>query len=698
MADQKNTATLPGVPIQVNVKLQESPKGEAPPKAIAYAFTGTGHFIAQAAVNEKGTATLSVPAGETAREIRVVVGPELAQTKTTHAELSRRGAQEQFLTVSSASKGLQASFVIPSPIWGCWLRFCFVQGRLLERLYSSGIPVDYPVCGAEVQIYEVEPIFVILSKIPDPELTKVQQFLLNPQPLPPGPPDPGPLALARLGKLEIAKPFATTESFSPAAPELASLRSAAQTGEISSLRQALLTGDESIVRSLICLIFPTFVSIQLIDTVTTDRCGRFQDYILLSCYESVNLYFTATVNFYGFPIPIYDPAPVSCYTYWNYQCGTDVTLYTGSIYAPLCTPCPPVDAPENYVLFRAIGNVQLSGIYGTSTLLSGVTNSTNLGLAATLYGPYDSPFGNPVGDAIYPRVEFDSSLRASNKAMYYQLSYRQGTSGMFTPLTGAVNRKYNHFVGASLVTSVYNLGPKVVSGVPNLFEIPPELPPEGDWAFPNPPVDLANGVFDTSALSAPGKYQLKLDLYDSSGNPVNIAAAGIGYFVPTTMDPDGTIHTADASTLGLVSGNSFIMTMHLDNRPTSGSLGPVTLDGNPPDACGVLRYSAGPSGTVSIQYTATQPDNFAVFSYRLSRGVLPLTPPTMSGQVSGATNPAIVSMSVLSLLTQPDKTVCDVAGFAEDLYVASLATDGWSRISQYDSNPSPVGFVLAPKP
>jgi hypothetical protein len=702
MPQDNAAAGLPGVQILVNVALQASPAGEKPPQAVAYAFTGTGHFITKAAVDDKGSATLTVPAGQSPREIRVVVGPEVTEQQTTLAELTRRAAQEQFLRVSAESRNLQAAFEIPSPIWICWIRFCLVQGTLLKRLFSAGLPVDYPVCGAEIQIWEVEPIFLILSKISDLELEKVRQFLLNPQPLPPGrvQRDSGPAALARLGQLEIARPVDTTEHFSPTSPELSSLRVVAQTGDIASLRQALTSVDESIIRFIICLLFPPLVFKRLIATTSTDRCGRFKTFVILSCYETVNLYFTATVNFFGFPIYIYDPTPVGCFTSWNYQCGADVTLYTDSVFAPLCTPCPPVDAPENYVLFRAIGNVQLNAIYGTSTLLTGVTTSTNIGLAANLYGAgLDSPFGNPSGDAIYPRVEFDSSLRASNKATYYQLSYRQGTSGSFTPLTGAVNRKYDHFVGTTLVTSVYNLGPQVVNGVPNLFEIPPELPPAGDWAFPNPPVDLANAVFDTSSFPTPGKYQLKLDLFDSTGNPVNIAAAGIGYFVPTTVDPDGTIHTADASTLGLVSGNSFIMTVHVDNRPTSGLLATPLLDGHSADSCGVLRYTTGgggPLGTVTIQYTATQPDNFARFSYRLSRGVTPLTPPTASGRVSAATDPATVNVSVLSLLTQPGGAVCDVAGFAEDLYVASLATDGWNRLSGYDSNPPPVGFVLAP--
>jgi hypothetical protein len=683
------------VTIRVSAKLDASQTGEKPPKAVAYAFSGTGRLFAHAAVDDEGIAVLTVPAGRSPGEVRVVVGPEVRQETVALGDLTRRSAQQQFLRIGPRSREVQAVFHIPSPIWLCWIRFCLVQGTLLKRLVSAGIPVDYPIYPAYVQIWEVEPIYIILSKLTDPQLEQVRQFLLNPQPLPPRV-SPEPAARAQFGRLEVAEPVSTVERFNRASPELATVRAAAESTNLGSLRQAMINSDESIIQFIICWLFPRWVSMRLLATVPTDRCGRFSTEVLLSCYETDNLYFSAFVNYGYIDINIYNPTPIGCYTYWNYQCGADVTLYTNSAFAPLSTPCAPINAPENYVLFRAIGNVQLYGIYGTSQPLSGVTTSANLGLAADLYGAgLDSPFGNPMGDAIYPRVEFDSSLRDSNLAMYYQISYRKGTSGSFTILGGAVNRKYNHFVGTTLVTSVYNLGPKTVNNVPNYFEIPPGLPPEGDWAYPNPPVDLANAVLDTSGFVA-GQYQLKLDLYDSSGAPVNIATAGIGYFVPTTVEPDGTIDTTNASTLGLVSGNSFIMTLYVDNRPTSGAISPPQLGGNAADSCGVLRYGQGHAGTVTLSYTATQPGNFATFSYRLSRGVTELNPPSASGQVSVATDPAVVTASVVSLLTQPDNTICDVAGFGEDLYVASLTTDGWNRVSAYDSNPPPVGFVLAP--
>ena len=38
---------------------------------------------------------------------------------------------------------------------------------LLKRVTTGGIHVDVPVCGAEVEVYEVDPIPVIFARIPD---------------------------------------------------------------------------------------------------------------------------------------------------------------------------------------------------------------------------------------------------------------------------------------------------------------------------------------------------------------------------------------------------------------------------------------------------------------------------------------------------------------------------------------------------
>src|SRR5690606_12275376 len=138
---------------------------------------------------------------------------------------------------------------------------------------------------------------------------------------------------------------------------------------------------------------------------------------------------------------------------------------------------PPVDAPPDWVLVTAIGNLPLSRIRGCSSALQATTGPSNLGLAMQL-GDDPSVFdGRPFGGLLRLRCEFDNSLREALGVKYYRVSYRKGTSGAFTPLTGEVHRHYSFEEGGELNFPAYSLGPKVVNGTPHLYEIPPALPP-----------------------------------------------------------------------------------------------------------------------------------------------------------------------------------------------------------------------------
>jgi hypothetical protein len=688
-----------GVSVQVSVTLQQSETGDRSPQAIAYGFTDTGHFVTKAAVDSSGSVTLTVPTVLSARNIRVVVGPELSGEKQPSlSDLTRRGAQEQFVRVDPGAVVSPVNFAIPTEIWRCWIRLCLVKGTLLKSVDSGGLPVDFPVCGAQVQIWEVEPLEVILERVPVSIIEKLRQVILNPPTaaktgpisVNPNPPDPAPFQglTAPSVQVHLVKPV---PSLAPMpVVDLVNLQVVAQTADAASFRRALIA-EANAIRFWICEWLPHFVTKTLVATTTTDRCGNFSEFIFLSCSSpNPNLYFTATSNFLYFPIYIYDPAPIACYTYWGYQCGTSVTLYTDNCFAPCCSPCAPVNAAPNYVLFRAIGNMPLSQIYGTSTLLTATPGNLGLAAGAVVAGE-DSPFGGN----LLPRVEFDSSLLEGGLASYYQISYQSATSGGWQPLLGDIYRHYNQFVGTQLVTTPYFLGPQTVGVTTNLFAIPPALPPMGDWAYPNPPYDLANAQFPTTVLPSAvsggtsGLYQLKLDLYDSSGNPVNIATAGITYYVPTTVQPDGTIDTVDAATVpGLVVGNSFIMNVFVDNRPTVAKLPGVLIESAAADACGMLDYT-DPSDQVEIEYVATQPGNFLDWDLSVVRG-LSFGAAAASGNTSEGSlgTPADFDNTVSSLLG-----TCTQAAFAVTLNCHSRCTDGWSTQTGYDRSDT-IGFAL----
>ncbi|NIX19992.1 MAG: hypothetical protein GWN07_09200, partial [Actinobacteria bacterium] len=62
--------------------------------------------------------------------------------------------------------------------------------------------------------------------------------------------------------------------------------------------------------------------------------------------DTPDLYFKIKHRFGPFTITIYEPTPVSCFTRWNYTCGTHVSLFTSSPFARTCSPCPPIEPPE----------------------------------------------------------------------------------------------------------------------------------------------------------------------------------------------------------------------------------------------------------------------------------------------------------------------------------------------------------------
>jgi hypothetical protein len=129
--------------------------------------------------------------------------------------------------------------------------------------------------------------------------------------------------------------------------------------------------------------------------------------------------------------------------------------------------------------------------------------------------------------------------------------------------------------------------------------------------------------------------------------------------------------------------------IRVNNQPSVATPSLPLLGGSPADACGVLHYGANKAAVVSIGFTASQPANFANFSFAMVRGVTPVTlpaiPPT-SGPVSTAVSP--ITDTVGALLGP-----CPTAGFAVELYVAATINNGWSRQNEYDAE-ALLGFVL----
>ena len=687
----------------------------------AYAFSQGGKLLDVKEVAEQREISLQVQSGAESTSVRVLVGPRVDEGARTLSELMRRGAIERHVRVDLDATRLAVDVAVSLESILCWLRsLCTVNGTVIKRTSLGGQSIDLPVCHATVEIYEVDPLIIVLPKLPKFELDKLREVIKNPIPIPdpppdplpgpfPGPfpaePDPGPdpFAAGRRAIAALAEPAMATHTHAEAAFAIArdeagsALRFAARAANDLQFTQALI--DHAVlVRPLLCALFPRWFTMQLVATATTDDCGHFRALFFNGCHnpDKPDLYFKVKQRFFGFfDITIYAPTPVLCYTRWNYACGTHVTLVTHHPLAQTCTPCAPVDAGDNWVLFVAIGATSLNRIFGDSPALQSTTTAANRGLRGD---------GAPFGGVLRPQLLFDNSLREHLGVKYYRLFWRRAGDPDWVPMLDYVNRHYTYEVAGQPVSQLYKLGPLSPPEAPdaNLFEIPPALPPQGVWGPVIVPTDHENGVFDTR-LPAPGityddngaeegpdfsgKFEIKLELFDAGGAPVNIGALGIRYFVPDVDDLTGTITTVDAATLGLVSGNAMIATVHVDNNATFAEIDAPTIGASAADpCCGVLEFS--PGQIVTLPWRAKHKNGFATFTFTTKRvdQVVFATPVTPVGLVGN--HSTIQSAQGLMDTNLPSGCMaggCDVAAFASFEYVTAQATDGWTRLSQLDS-------------
>lgn len=147
-----------------------------------------------------------------------------------------------------------------------------------------------------------------------------------------------------------------------------------------------------------------------------------------------------------------------------------------------------------------------------------------------------------------------------------------------------------------------------------------------------------------------------------------------------------TIQVEFVDSLGHPVESSLAATIRVDNNRCVATVSTPTLNGSSADPnCGLLHYTGATALPVTMPIVATHPTGFATYSLQVIKGVNPII--GVSGPVPAA-----------SPVTSPAATLlgtCTIAAFAEYLYVAATANNGWSRQSQYDASAA-VAFVLAP--
>ena len=728
------------IPLDITTTRSED-LGELPALA-AYAFSSGGALLDVQKVDAKGNAKLSLPVSNEGDTVRVVLGPPLEKEELSVAEVLRRGGIDSHLQVRPTDEKLApVSFDLTSDRIGPWRgRRCVVNGTLVKRVISGGITLELPVCNATVDIWEVDPWPRIILQLPDLEIDRLRQVIDGPWPpiewpVPPRPPierfaqlssalfsdpvslvalNPQPLPPVEIQRNAAMSVRSATSSMT-AAPKCSlnlpvELQIAVRAARPAFERAVIANLD--LLRPILCWLYPRRVTKTKIASVTTDECGHFRTVIWRSIFNTdiPDLYFTARQRlFFGFWITIYEPMPVACNTFWNYVCGTEVHLVTTNPLAHTCHPCRPIDAPPNWVVFMAVGNTSVWRIHGANT----TTAVGTVGHVPARVGLLDDTA--PWGGTLRPRLEFDNALRDSLGVKFYRVSFKRPTEpdAAWRDSTTEVTRHYIHTVGTDVVITPFPLGPNPVGATTNLYEIPPALPPFGQWSLPDVVLDTQSAVIPTDAY-APGvdfnssgipagpdnggQWQIRVDLFDAAGNQVDPEALGIAWRVPASNSLTGTIPTENAADIGLVDAtkNCMIVTVNVDNNPCSASIGAPTTSNVPAsNNCGVMTYAVTAEPVVT-PFLAMQRNQHANYSFYVLRGEGPSTPITSSG-IAAANSAGALSPSATVGIMLGTCVDSGIAGFTEQLYVAHSSSDGWSRQSQLDRS-AVRSFVIAPAP
>jgi len=283
--------------------------------------------------------------------------------------------------------------------------------------------------------------------------------------------------------------------------------------------------------------------------------------------------------------------------------------------------------------------------FATGPLLMGIglIPATNVsgGLAST---PVNSPYyvnKAPFGGLLPIMVNFQSA--ASAHAVYYQVK----VDGVIQTDSWTV---YKWDGSTNVLISV---PAQTIGATPGCYPVHPVA----DLFLYQPP---ALGYELDSTVLSDGMHTVVLVFLDSAGKPPS---------PPLESDP---------------------LQIMVNNQSCVATLSPPVLSTTPPQtadpSCGVLHYGSNKALTVTLDYTATQPANFATFNFSLVRGVTPVGIALPSGPVPGT--PITPLPTVNNLLGS-----CPTAGFAAEVYVAATMINGWGRQSQYDAE-ALMGFAL----
>ncbi len=648
---------------------------------------------------------------------------------------------------------------IPGNISAFWPRCsCRVTGKVSKWFQVGNAWENRAVCRAKVHICDVDSIRYWIYKIPDQIIAKIPDAILNPKELVRYPiPIPDPPPFFQQGRLPIKfqqpvifkKATSETKIMAQAAalPELSlDIRQSLASHNLDSIRETII-GNYTILHPWFCLWpwwWPYFYHLQELAVDYTDANGRYDATVFYHCFrDKPDIYIWVEYLINGSWEIIYHP-PIPCNTRWDYACATPINIQITDPRVPgnCCCDC---NLPGDLVWIRSVGHTSVSHIKQLTEVLPPPGQSigydriglTDAGAAGDpSYLPIvTGDFKRPFGGSPYLNMGFGSSL-PNNAIYHYRWSYRQvkdaGLNNVadsfkpIEPIGGAINKGYQFEYTDSngdtqSAPNSVKLGPFTVGPNDNLYIIPPERPNMApfsvtefspDWHQPTD--NMVTMFFNSETLKngtvpgGDGLYEFLLELFDQGGNLlVNIPKST--YKVPDYDNAGYSVNAPDIllqnATTATASG--FKMLMRVDNSQCLGEIFTVEVNGAPAslDCCGFAQYKpGGVEADLSLSFQAVHPNNFAVFSFGVVRGTCDevLTPANANGMVIDDAMGYVLTSAVYEKHFTPSQLLGDCylngtgkAAFAENLYVAAMATDGYSRLSAKDAGDL-AAFALEP--
>jgi len=774
----KRSSSKPADATSLEFKTSFDGKPDKTINVVAYAFDRQGTLLTSAAVKD-GLAKLTLNPDQ-ARTARIFFAPEHPHVKTEKSvtlDTMQRLQGYEATWAYDARKRVYELLPIPEILWRWWYWCsCRVRGRVIKVETLGGVTYEKPVCHARVRICEVDRLTWIIARLPDDIIQRLRDELIwaierpfPPIPNPPDPPfkfDPGyidPLPLLTkaanlFGKFDRAevrfepqpdnlKALATMrinadavmlnpQPLPPKAAELAFETRAALTANSTMIVREALIKNVELIKIYWCYwdwLWPWFrYACDEMTVVETDENGRFDTTIWYLCFgDKPDLYFWVGYSIGEVWTTVYHPS-IRCNTYWNYACGTDVTIRVTDPRVHGCGDRPVLLGKK--VVVKTIGRqVSMGEIYRDSAVPSEKAKEGQV-----KEGWIDATKPSPFGATLEPRVDFGNGLKLIN-ITHYRWSYRSLGSVseadwtvMNDILAGrTVSRHYRETTPpmSPVVYKSVQIGPDIT--VPGYFTIiDPVLPASGeDWEVLDESYDLASAYFATTVLT-PGKYELKMELFRKVGAVmvrVDLTAEGVELYEINDPAPlvEGLYSTTaalnDRALIQLVDEGMGIpvphvvgyrLVVHVDNRECFGNIEDVTINGVTAGPCGFLEYHHL-TDNAHIALRASHPASFASFHFRVVRVATDISEASAAGLVDAASvngfnragDTFSKDLTINTLMTSgllAGQTPCTEAAFAEALQVYALATNGYDRLSYLDGprgGPSQVdlkAFAITP--